>query len=1005
MLATDHYPLIAALVNKTAPRTEAMVQADVRRLLTEAPLGLEDHQVVTLEAPASGGRRIDIEVGYTVIEVKKNLGAGHTLKDAEDQLAGYVRDRTTTMGQRYVGVLTDGADWRAYDLHDDALREVTRITVDAQRPDGDALLVWLEGVLATTQAVKATPAEVEARLGATSSSYALDRASLAALYADHGRDASVALKRDLWARLLTTALGTQFEDTDELFIEHTLLVNTAKVVAHGLLGMDPTSLPPASLLSGVLFDRANVHGVVESDFFDWVLEVPGGEAYVRTLARRLGRFDWGAVDHDVLKVLYQSVIGAETRKRLGEYYTPDWLAERVVAETVDDPLHQLLLAAACGSGTFLFHAVRRYLDAADAAGTPPADALGGLGDRVLGLDLHPVAVALARVTYLLAVGTERLRGERRTITVPVYLGDSVQWQQRLDLSTADHVRIRIDDNAQLFDSELVFPDRLLDDAARFDQLVTGLSDAAAKPRQPGSVPSLSALLRRLAVSDADRKTVEETFAVMCRLHDEGRDHIWGYYVRNLARPLWLARPENRIDVLVGNPPWLSYRQMPGEMQRAFKAMSVSRGLWHGATVATQQDLSGLFVARSVQQYLRTGGRFGFVLPNGALDRDYYRGFRSGRWPDPSQPTYAAFGESWDLRRLRPHFFPRGACVVFGRRAAENASAPLPRVVQRWTGELPRGDSQWSAVEAVVSRAPAVLPIGDAEAEKSPYAERFASGANLFPRFLFWVTELPAGALGRPVGQRPVKSERSHNENQPWKGMEDLEGVVEESVIRQVVLGENVLPYRLLAAFDYVLPLEGDRLLDDERIGMYPRFADWWRRAETVWAVGRRTKSLSLRGQADYYGKLTGQLPVAPRRVLYAASGMHVAAVYVEGSAAIAEHSIYWASVGSAAEGRYLCALLNSPVTTALVRPLMAYGKDERHIAKAVWRLPIAAFDPSDERHTRLVDLAVSAESEVANLDLRRWTSFIPQRRAIRRHLSESTVGREINELVMALLDA
>ena len=28
----------------------------------------------------------------------------------------------------------------------------------------------------------------------------------------------------LWARLLTSALGTQFEDNDDLFIEHTLLV-------------------------------------------------------------------------------------------------------------------------------------------------------------------------------------------------------------------------------------------------------------------------------------------------------------------------------------------------------------------------------------------------------------------------------------------------------------------------------------------------------------------------------------------------------------------------------------------------------------------------------------------------------------------------------------------------------------------------------------------------------------------------------------------------------------
>jgi len=39
---------------------------------------------------------------------------------------------------------------------------------------------------------------------------------------------------------------------------------------------------------------------------------------------------------------------------------------------------------------------------------PLAEALSSLTDHVLGIDLHPVAVALARVTYLLAIGKDRL---------------------------------------------------------------------------------------------------------------------------------------------------------------------------------------------------------------------------------------------------------------------------------------------------------------------------------------------------------------------------------------------------------------------------------------------------------------------------------------------------------------------------------------------------------------------------------------------------------------------
>ncbi|GEM_PF-4483655 len=90
-----------------------------------------------------------------------------------------------------------------------------------------------------------------------------------------------------------------------------------------------------------------------------VLEVPGGASFIRTMARRLSRFAWAAVAHDVLKVLYESVIGTETRKRLGEYYTPNWLAEQIVTTPVPEPLTQRVLDPACRSGTFLFHAVRR----------------------------------------------------------------------------------------------------------------------------------------------------------------------------------------------------------------------------------------------------------------------------------------------------------------------------------------------------------------------------------------------------------------------------------------------------------------------------------------------------------------------------------------------------------------------------------------------------------------------------------------------------------------------
>ena len=75
----------------------------------------------------------------------------------------------------------------------------------------------------------------------------------------------------------------------------------------------------------------------------------------------------------------------------------------MVAEAVDRPLEQRVMDPACGSGTFLFHAVRAVLDAADAAGLAKAEAVRRAAANIAGIDIHPVAVIIARVTYLLAL--------------------------------------------------------------------------------------------------------------------------------------------------------------------------------------------------------------------------------------------------------------------------------------------------------------------------------------------------------------------------------------------------------------------------------------------------------------------------------------------------------------------------------------------------------------------------------------------------------------------------
>jgi hypothetical protein len=996
--------IFARLINRGGARTEAEIQADVRALLLSPELQLDDEhlRIVNLEAQLGDGRRIDVEVGSAVIEIKKDLRRGRVRTDAIVQLAGYVGQRTRSTGTRYVGILTDGAEWNCYDLSGDDLRLVSAFDASDADVGVDRLIVWLEGVLATAQGIPATAAEITARLGAGSSAHALDRGTVAALYERSRNLPTVRVKRGLWSKLLTSTLGNQFEDTDELFVEHTLLVNSAEIIAHSVLGLAVADIEPEELLSGAVFTRSSIYGVVEQDFFDWPLEVDGGPEFVRALGKRLSRFEWSSVEQDVLKTLYESVITPDTRKRLGEYYTPDWLAELLVDEVIEEPLVTRALDPACGSGTFLFHAVRKYLAAAKESGMSTSDMLSGVSTAIYGMDLHPVAVTLARVTYLLAIGPDLLRSpDRGPIFIPVYLGDSIQWGgQSTNLWNSGDLVVQVEDTAELVKTELRFPDRLLEDARTFDGLVEEMAQLAASRMVGSRPPSLSAVFQRLGVGVEGRDKITATFGTMCDLHDQGRNHIWSYYVRNLARPMWLAREANRVDVLIGNPPWLAYRHMPAELQTAFRVMEADRGLWAGSENATHQDLSALFVVRAVELYLKNGGRFAFVMPNAVVDRDHYGGFRKGTFVSANSRTFIRFSKSWDFRRVRPHFFPRGSSAIFGRRDGDSHRA-MPVDARIYTGNIGRRTSLAAVIPQLRMTEGQVTIRNGVE---SPYAPRFRQGATLVPRFCFFVDRLPPGPLGFAAGRCGIKSSRSSNEKLPWKNLPSVQGVVEERVVWPLYSGETLLPYRNSKPLACVLPHDGRQLLvSADDIAAYPGFEEWWTKCSSLWESNKSSEKMSLLERLDYMHNVSQQFPIPALRVVYNAAGMHIAAARLDDPRGIINNKLYWCTVRSIQEADYLCAILNSRVTTEFVRPLMSYGKDERDIHKHVWKLPIPEFDANIVMLKRISELGALASQVAAGVNVRPDVHFSAARRDLRNSLAHDPASVEIDELVYELL--
>lgn len=1014
MATQDVVDFVTRITTRDSARPEAQLQADIYALLTSGTLQLADGDVTRLEVPTDDGtrRRLDIQVGHACIEVKKDLRLGNVLDAAREQLAGYVHTQANTFGSRYVGIITDGVAWHLYRLVDGELAHVSELTARTDDPDG--LVVWLESVLATQHHLQPTPQHLRERLGAESPAHRLDHSTLSDLYSRFGSMPEVQVKRDLWAKLLRTAFGAAFSDDSSLFIDHTLLVLTAEAIAHAVVGFDLTdgTLSPRDLAKGTRFHDAQIYGVVEEDFFDWVLDVEGGPEFVADLARRVGRFEWSTdMRHDVLKALYTSVLPTAAREALGEYYTPDWLANRMVADVYTDPANQRLLEPSCGSGTFLLHAVRAHLDACEASGATPGEAIASAASHVIGMDVHPVSVILARVTYLMAIGQKRLVHETRgPVAIPVYLGDSVQWEQRTDLlAGVSEITITTagDDLVEagggvLFGDDLRFPRSVLADASNFDQLVSAMADKATTTTRAAREVMSPVLRQRGVHAPEDQAMLTETFETMRRLHNSGRNHIWGYYVRNLIRPLWLAEPANRVDRMVGNPPWLRYSKMTGAMQDRYRVLAKERNLLSGGLGASARDLSTLFVARAVELYLRDGGRFAFVMPHGVLSRKPHAGFRTGKWTGQKWLSLAvAFDSSWDLDRVTTGF-PMSSCVIRGSLGA--SPTPMPTKVTAWSGQLRNPDLTWDVVEHRVTTAPGTIAALSAGPDESgsPYRAAFRQGAILVPRYLLFVTERPdANPLGAGAGRINVESFRSVQEKSPWKEQRSLSGTVERRFVRDVYLGENIAPFRRLTPRRAVLPLGRDAILTAAQVEDSPGLASWWAQVEADWAAHRKpSEEDPLLTRFDYHAQLSSQLPGAPHRVVYSKAGNTLAAARVSEPDAVIDHKLYWAASSSVAEARYLVAILNSHALLERVTPLQARGLfGARDFDKHIFYVPIPTFDAADEHHVGLAALAEQAEVLASGVQVPVGERFQQARARIREELAGSGLTAEIEALV------
>jgi hypothetical protein len=387
------------------------------------------------------------------------------------------------------------------------------------------------------------------------------------------------------------------------------------------------------LESGGIFRAYGLTNLLEGDFFAWYLyawDKPIEDA-IRELLKRLDEYDPATLSiypeesRDLFKKLYHYLLPREIRHNLGEYYTPDWLAQRLLNQVDydffnEDPsknerrlreklLNTRWLDPACGSGTFLVLVIARMKELGQALFINEAELLNSILRNVVGFELNPLAVLTARVNYLLAIA-DLLPYCKGEVTIPVYLADSVRipvMGERLPSERAYEFPTAVD--------TFIVP-AVLCTKEHFDRFCNILEDSVRAQINPDAF--VSRVEKELNLPKLEQKAADQTKEVykqILELHQQGMNGLWARLLKNNFAPLTVGQ----FDYIVGNPPWVNWEHLPDGYRES------TRDLWDRYQLAgtfkggrprlgaVKVDISALMTYTVMDTLLKPGGRLGFII--------------------------------------------------------------------------------------------------------------------------------------------------------------------------------------------------------------------------------------------------------------------------------------------------------------------------------------------------------------------------------------------------------
>jgi hypothetical protein len=734
-----------------------------------------------------------------------------------------------------------------------------------------------------------------------------------------------------------------------------------------------------TLEDGGVFAAYGVRNFLEADFFGWYLSLwrRDIELGVRDLLFALGDFEPGAggleptQTKDLLKRLYQLLVPRSLRHDLGEYYTPDWLADVVLDEVGYDGDHsKRVLDPACGSGTFLVLAIGRAKEYADRNLVDGESTARAILRNIVGFDLNPLAVIAARTNYLLALGT--LIRKVAPIEIPVYLCDSVLTPSAPENSQAQLIAER-DYSIPSTVGSFRVPQEIVS-RGHLPALTKVVEECVTADCQP--VHFLERVRTELGqIGDSGEATLDTLFRKIRTLEREGRNGLWARVIKNAFAPVFAGT----FDYVVGNPPWVNWESLAADYRRATRRLWHNYGLFslrgHDARLGGgKKDLAMLMLYVAADAYLRMSGRMAFLITQTLLKSkgagDGFRRFQLG------DRQHLRVIRAHDFTDLQPFEGAANRTALLLLEKGPDTSYPVDYTVWRktapgpLTGELSRN----AVLDRTSATVMAAAPV-DAANATSPWATaergvlgtiRRAIGRSAYTAHagaytgglngVFWLrvlSERPDGLLVvenlHDVGRTKVKQ---------------VHAAVEPDLVYPLVRGRDVRRWHAAPSAHILVP-QNPR----SRTG-YPE--DWLRvnLPGTYSYLAKFEKALrTQRGSAIlqaliergafYSMYAVAEYTFAPYKVVWReqANELTASAIVSEGRVWIPDHKLMLVACETPLEAHFLAACLNSTLARLIVK---SYGIDTSTSTHLLDYVAIPRFNVANPVHRNVSNLGAEA---------------------------------------------